>query len=95
MFKLDRIPSPASAAQGYDSMYLLAAAIKQAKSTDGLKILQALENLQKPVVGVIKIYYKPFSHDNHEAIERIDVVMGEINNGRVVYAYPEDAKKGM
>ena len=29
-YNVDRIPSPVSAAQGYDSIYLLAAAIKQA-----------------------------------------------------------------
>src|SRR5258708_16297664 len=33
----DRMPSPVSAAQGYDSAYLLAAAITQAKSTDSRK----------------------------------------------------------
>ena len=36
-YKTDRMPSPVSAAQGYDSIYLLAAAINQAKSTDGRK----------------------------------------------------------
>src|SRR2546422_578067 len=34
-YKVDRMPSPVSAAQGYDSIYLLAAAIKQAGSTEG------------------------------------------------------------
>ncbi len=33
--KNNRIDSPVSAAQGYDSIYLLAAAITQAGSTDG------------------------------------------------------------
>jgi branched-chain amino acid transport system substrate-binding protein len=33
--KNNRIDSPVSAAQGYDSIYLLAAAIKQANSTEG------------------------------------------------------------
>jgi len=32
---VDRIPSAVSAAQGYDSMYLIANAIQQAGSTDG------------------------------------------------------------
>ena len=49
----DRIPSAVSAAQGYDSMYLMANAIEQAGSTDGPKIKPALENLQKPYDGVI------------------------------------------
>jgi branched-chain amino acid transport system substrate-binding protein len=40
--------SPVSAAQGYDSVYLLAAAIKQAGSTEGPKIKAALEDLKTP-----------------------------------------------
>ncbi|MDB5876792.1 MAG: amino acid transporter substrate-binding protein, partial [Variovorax sp.] len=36
--KNNRMDSPVSAAQGYDSIYLLAAAIKQANSTEGPKI---------------------------------------------------------
>ena len=42
--KNNRIDSPVSAAQGYDSVYLLAAAIKQAGTTDGPKVREALEN---------------------------------------------------
>ena len=59
--KLDRIPSAVSAAQGYDSMYLIAAAIEQAGGTEGPKIKAALENLQKPYEGVIATFNKPFS----------------------------------
>ena len=91
-YKIERIPSPVSAAQGYDSMYLLAAAIKQAASTDGVKVRQALENLNAPVEGVISTYVHPYTHDDHEAITMNMVVMGEVKNGRVVYAY--DADKG-
>jgi branched-chain amino acid transport system substrate-binding protein len=87
-----RIPSPVSAAQGYDSMYLLAAAIKQAGSTDGAKIRAALENLNTPVEGVVTNYNKPYSHDNHEAITANIPVMGEVKGGHVVYAYEEDRK---
>ena len=54
-----RIDSPVSAAQGYDSIYLLAAAIKQANSTDGPKIKAALEDLKAPVDGVVTTYNKP------------------------------------
>ncbi len=89
-YKIERIPSPVSAAQGYDSMYLLAAAIKQAASTDGVKVRQALENLNAPVEGVITTYVHPYTHDDHEAITMNMVVMGEVKNGRVVYAYDSD-----
>jgi branched-chain amino acid transport system substrate-binding protein len=89
-YKVERIPSPVSAAQGYDSMYILAAAIKQAGSTDGPKIRQALENLRTPVVGVITTYNHPYTHDDHEAITKNLTVMGEVKDGRVVYAEAED-----
>lgn len=88
----DRIPSPVSAAQGYDSVYLIAAAIKQAGSTDGHKIREALENLKDKVDGVVTVYDHPFTHDNHEAITSNIPVIGEVKDGRVVYAYEEERK---
>ena len=89
-YKIDRIPSPVSAAQGYDSMYLLAAAIKQAGTTDGVKIREALENLNTKIDGVITTYDHPYTHHDHEAITMNMVVMGEVKDGRVVYAYDAD-----
>jgi branched-chain amino acid transport system substrate-binding protein len=91
--KNSRIDSPVSAAQGYDSVYLLAAAIKQAGSTDGPKIKEALENLKTPVDGVVTTYNKPFSKTDHEAITANIPVFGEVKGARVVYAYPDDFKK--
>jgi branched-chain amino acid transport system substrate-binding protein len=85
------IASPVSAAQGYDSVYLLAAAIKQAKGTEGPKILAALENLNAPVEGVVMTYNKPFSKTDHEAIKAKDVVMGIVENGKVEFLNAEDA----
>jgi branched-chain amino acid transport system substrate-binding protein len=86
----DRMPSPVSAAQGYDSVYLLAAAITQAKSTDGRKIQQALENLQAPIEGVVTTYDHPYTAADHEAISANIPVMGLVRNGRVIAAHPED-----
>lgn len=83
-YKVDRMPSAVSAAQGYDSILLLAAAIKQAGSTDGDKVRAALENLNTKVEGVVTTYDKPFTHDDHEAIKPGMVVMGEVKNGRVI-----------
>ena len=84
--KGDRIDSPVSAAQGYDSIYLLAAAIKQANSLEGDKIRLALEDLKTPVNGVVKTYNKPFTKDDHDAITDKDPVMGIVKNGRVIAA---------
>ncbi len=91
--KNSRIDSPVSAAQGYDSVYLLAAAIKQAASTDGPKIKAALEDLKSPVEGVVTTYNKPFSVKDHDAITANIPVFGEVKGQRVVYAYETDAKK--
>ena len=91
--KNNRMDSPVSAAQGYDSVYLLAAAIKQAGSTDGPKIKAALEDLKAPVDGVVTTYSKPFTKTDHEAITANIPVFGEVKGNRVVYAYPDDFKK--
>jgi branched-chain amino acid transport system substrate-binding protein len=91
--KNSRIDSPVSAAQGYDSIYLLAAAIKQAGSTEGPKIKAALEDLQAPVEGVVTTYHKPFTKTDHEAITANIPVFGEVKGGKVVYAYPADQQR--
>ena len=90
--KNNRMDSPVSAAQGYDSIYLLAAAIKQANSTEGPKIKDALENLQAPVEGVVTTYNKPFSKTDHDAITANIPVFGEVKAGRVIYANADDQK---
>lgn len=92
--KKGRIDSPVSAAQGYDSVYLLAAAIKQAGTTDGPKVREALENLNAKVEGVVTTYEHPFTHDDHEAITENIPVFGEVKDKRVVYAYDADRQKG-
>ncbi len=92
--KNNRIDSPVSAAQGYDSVYLLAAAMKQANSTDGTKIKDALENLTAKVDGVVTNYDKPFSKADHEAITANIPVFGEVKGEKVIYAYDADKAKG-
>jgi branched-chain amino acid transport system substrate-binding protein len=89
-YKVDRIPSPVSAAQGYDSMLLLAAAINQAKSTEGRKIREALESLETKIEGVVTTYDKPFSATDHEAITANIPVLGTVKGGRVVPANAAD-----
>jgi branched-chain amino acid transport system substrate-binding protein len=86
----ERMPSAVSAAQGYDSVYVIAAAISQAKSTDGRKIHAALENLQTKVEGVVTTYDHPFSATDHEAITENIPVIGIVKAGRIIAAHPED-----
>ncbi len=98
-YNVTRIPSPVSAAQGYDAVYIFAAAVKQAKSTDTHKIKEALEDLKDPVYGVIATWYKPFSkwdpanEDTHEAFRRAQVMMGMVKDGRVVFANDSDRQR--
>jgi len=98
-YNVTRIPSPVSAAQGYDAVYIFAAAVKQAKSTDTHKIKEALEDLKEPVHGVIATWQKPFSkwdpanEDTHEAFRRAQVVMGMVKDGRVVFGNDADRQR--
>ncbi|MCL2525333.1 MAG: ABC transporter substrate-binding protein [Betaproteobacteria bacterium] len=95
-YKVKRIPSPVSAAQGYDAVLIFAAAIRQAGSTDKAKIVAALEDLREPVHGVIATWNKPFTRWNpddestHEAFTRAQAVMGMVKDGRVTFAHAED-----
>jgi len=82
-FKENPIASAVSAAQGYDSMYLLKAALDQAQSTEGVKIKAALESLATPFVGVTGIYAKPFTDKDHEAIHEENVRMGVVQDGTI------------
>lgn len=81
--KYPNMPAFVSAAQGYDAVMLIAAAVKQADGTDGPKLQQALENLGK-VQGIIKLYDKPFSKEQHEALGVADFHLAQWKNGRVV-----------
>ena len=83
-YSTERIPSAVSAAQGYDSMQLLARAIAQAGSTDGAKVKAALENLTAPYEGAIATFSKPYSATDHEAIHKEQVVMGVVQGGKVM-----------
>jgi branched-chain amino acid transport system substrate-binding protein len=95
-YGVSRIPSPVSAAQGYDAVLLFAAAVKQAGSSDSKKIKAALEDLKEPVEGVIARWEKPYSRWNpadfttHEAFRREQTVMGMVKDGRVVFANEPD-----
>ncbi|WP_144155360.1 ABC transporter substrate-binding protein [Paraburkholderia sp. BCC1885] len=79
------IPGAVWAAQGYDVVYLMAAAMKQAGTTDGPQVRDALENLNTKIDGLIMTYDHPFSKTDHDAIRDGSVaVMAEIKGGHVV-----------
>ncbi|WP_413292896.1 ABC transporter substrate-binding protein [Bdellovibrio sp. HCB185ZH] len=83
-FKESPIASAVSAAQGYDSMYLLKLAIEQAQSLEGSKIRTALEDLAAPYEGITGSYTKPFSSTDHEAVKEANVMLGMVKDGTVV-----------
>ena len=98
-YGVTRIASPVSAAQGYDAVLIFAAAVKQARSTDTHKIKDALEDLKEPVKGVIATWNHPFAKWNpnyeasHEAFREEQVVMGMVQDGRVVFADRADVAR--
>jgi branched-chain amino acid transport system substrate-binding protein len=81
-----KLKAPSSfsfALHGYDSVMLLAQAMKQANSTDGPALKAALEDLKTPVAGVLKTYSKPFSKTTHEALTAKDFVWIKWKDGKL------------
>lgn len=72
-----------SAAQAYDSVMLIAAAIKQAGTTDGATLAATLESGMPDVQGIVKLYKKPFSKTNHEGLGVEDFHLGKWKDGKV------------
>ena len=71
------------ALHGYDSVQLVAAAMKQAGSIDGPAVKSALEDLKAPVQGVLKSYDKPFNKDVHDALGAKDLVWIKWKDGKL------------
>jgi branched-chain amino acid transport system substrate-binding protein len=89
------IPCAMCAAQAYDAMYLLLNAMFQAKDLSGPSIKEALENLNNRVSGVVGSYVHPYTKEDHEALDGSILVLGQVKNGLVSYAYPSDAKRSI
>jgi len=89
------IPCVMCAAQAYDSVFILLNAMFQAKEITGPAIKEALENLEQRVTGVVGIYNKPYTKEDHEALDGSILVLGQVKGGLVQYAYPGDAKRSI
>lgn len=96
-FNSRRIPVPMAAANGYDASYLLLYALLSINKgpADGPAIKAALEGRMKTYYGVVATYDRPFSPQDKEAISANMLVMGQVRNGLVTFAYPEDAKRNL
>jgi branched-chain amino acid transport system substrate-binding protein len=78
-----QMPTFVAAAQSYDSVMLLAAAIRKAGSTDGEKVAAVLESGLPDTQGVIKLYSKPFARGDHEALGVADFHLARWKDGKV------------
>jgi branched-chain amino acid transport system substrate-binding protein len=78
----DVVP-PVGVANAYDAMRLVAIAINAAGSTDGDKVRQALESIER-YDGLIKTYARPFTPDNHDALNENDYIMVRYNGDDIV-----------
>ena len=78
----DVIP-PVGVANAYDAMHLVALALDKAGSTDGEAIRKAFLSIG-PYNGLIKNYDKPFTDENHDALNYNDYVMVRFQGNRIV-----------
>lgn len=93
--KVRNIPCAMCAAQAYDAMYILLNALFQAKDFSGPAIKDALENLEHRVTGVVGTYNRPYTKEDHESLDGSILLLGQVRNGVVSYAYPGDAKRSI
>jgi branched-chain amino acid transport system substrate-binding protein len=70
-------------ANAYDGMMLTALAIKAAGSTDGPKIREGFYKIGK-YEGLIKTYTKPFTSDNHDAVNENDYVWTQFVDNQIL-----------
>ncbi|MBC7610533.1 MAG: ABC transporter substrate-binding protein [Polaromonas sp.] len=95
--KVDKIPVPMAAAQGYDAVYILVYSLFGIRDGNltGPAIKTALETKQRTYYGVVATYEHPFSKQDKDATTQNMLVMGMVKNGAVTFAYPEDAKRNL
>ncbi len=96
-YKAAKISVPVAAAQGYDTAYLLMHALfgLRGSQPDGPALKTALENIQRNYYGVVSTYEKPFSAHDKDAVTANMLYLGQVKNGSVTFAYPDDAKRNL
>jgi branched-chain amino acid transport system substrate-binding protein len=78
------VSSPVGTANAYDALHLVALAIEQAKSTDGARVRDALEELKAEYAGLVKTYKRPFTAEQHDALTERDYIMVVWRGGKIV-----------
>lgn len=80
----EEVTAPVGTANAYDALHLVALAIEQAKSAEGAKVRDALEDLKAEYQGLIKTYRRPFTADQHDALTDKDYIMVVWRGGKIV-----------
>jgi len=76
------ITPPVGVANAYDALHLTALAIAKAGSTEGPKLREGFLNIDS-YQGLIKNYVKPFTDENHDALNESDYVMVRYNGDQI------------
>ena len=88
------IGSMMSAAQTYDSVYLLLRAMFDSKGDlSSASLKKALENPSGVHRGVVTTYERAFTPDDHDAISANMLWLGTWKNGERAYFYKEDERR--
>lgn len=88
------VASLMAAAQTYDATHLMMRALFQTRGdTRAERLKQALEQLDKPYVGVITTYDQPFSASDHDAFSINMIWLGVWRKGEIRFQYAEDEKR--
>jgi branched-chain amino acid transport system substrate-binding protein len=76
------VTPPVGVANAYDAMQLTALALDKAAATDGEKLRQGFLDIEG-YQGLIKNYAKPFTDDNHDALNENDYIMVRYNGDQI------------
>lgn len=81
---ISEINAPSGVAQAYDATKLLVMAVKKANSLNRDKIKEQLESIEY-YDGLIKEYKRPFTKDEHEALDEEDFFFARYSeNGQII-----------
>jgi branched-chain amino acid transport system substrate-binding protein len=76
------VTPPVGVANAYDAMQLTGLALEKAGSTDGDKLREGFLKIES-YQGLIKTYTKPFTEENHDALNENDYVMVRYNGDKI------------
>ena len=90
----ESVASLMAAAPTYDAVHLMLRALFQTRGDTRAEALKgALENLDKPYVGVVTTYDRPFSTADHDAFSLNMIWLGAWRQGEIRFQYAEDEKR--